>query len=318
MSAKNLVICDSEVRYAYGLGENISERNELDVKVFVCTDLNYVRRFQKNKEIHILMLGENVWREDQTDIAAEHVFVLSSQMDIKLQENETVIYRFQSADAIFSSVFEMYSEKTSHSILKYTRKKRQRMIAVYSPIHRIGKTTFALSLGKELARNAKTLYINLENYAGLGGAFRGQEERNLGDLLYYMKQENGNVALRLSMMVGKTGDLHYIPPITMCTDLQSISLEEWKLLFEQIMNDGVYENIILDLGDCIQGLFEILQMCDKVYMPILEDVVSTRRLEQFDENLCRQNLTGLQQRICRFTATPDMEDYAKQLIREEE
>ena len=54
LSAKNLVICDSEVRYAYGLGENISERNELDVKVFVCTDLNYVRRFQKSKEIHIL------------------------------------------------------------------------------------------------------------------------------------------------------------------------------------------------------------------------------------------------------------------------
>lgn len=318
MGEKNLVICDSEVRYAYGLGENVSERNELDVKVFVCTDLNHVRRFQKNKEIHILMLGENVWREERTDIEADHIFVLASQTDLELQENETLIYRFQAADTIFSSVFETYSERTSQNILKHTRRKKQRMIAVYSPIHRIGKTTFALALGKELARDAKTLYINLENYAGLGGAFRGPEERNLGDLLYYMKQENGNVALRLSMMVGKTGDLHYIPPISMCTDLQGVSLEEWKLLFQQIMNDGIFENIVLDLGDCVQGLFEILQMCDKVYMPVLEDVTSMRKLEQFDENIRRQKLSGLQQKICRFTATLDMEEYAKQLIREDE
>lgn len=318
MSEKNLVICDSEVRYAYGLRENISERNELDVKVFVCTDLNNVRRFQKKREIHILVLGENVWRQDRAGIIAEQVFVLSSQLGLELQENETEVYRFQSADAIFSNVFEVYSEKTNQDILKHMRKKKQRMIAVYSPIHRIGKTTFALALGKELAKDAKTLYIDLEDYAGLGETFRGVEGRNLGDLIYYMRQENGNAALRLSMMAGRMGELHYIPPIAMSTDLQEISLDEWQMLFGQILNSRIYETVILDLGESVQGLMGILQMCDKIYMPILEDMISTRKLEQFDENLRKLKITGLQQKMYRFTADKDMEEYAKKIVREEQ
>lgn len=318
MSERNLVICDSEVGYAYGLGENISERNELDVKVFVCTDLNNVRRFQRNREIHILILGENVWREERRDISAEQVFVLTSQYDLELKENETEIYRYQSADAIFSKVFEIYSEKMNQDVLKHMRKTKQRMIAVYSPIHRIGKTTFGLAFGKELAKDTKTLYLNLEDYAGLGEAFKGVEGRNLGDLIYYMKQENGNVALRLSLMVGKIGELYYIPPIAMSKDLHEISLDEWQMLFGQILQNGIYETLILDLGEGVQGLIGILQMCDKIYMPILEDTISMRKLEQFDENLRKLKISGLQQKIHRFTAVEDMEEQAKKMVREEQ
>ena len=318
MSEKNLVICDSEVRYAYGLGDYVSERNELDVKVFVCTDLNNVRRFQKKREIHMLILGENEWKQDREGITAEQVFVLSSQLELELQENETEIYRFQSADAIFLNVFETYSEKTNQDVLKHMRKKKQKIVAVYSPIHRIGKTTFALSLGKEFAKNGRTLYVNLENFAGFGGTFKSDEGRNLGTLIYYMKQEKGNAALRMSMMADKIEELNYIPPMEMYTDLQGISLEEWQMFLGQILQSGIYGTVILDLGEGVQHLMGILQMCDKIYMPILEDVISTRKLEQCDENLRRLKITGLQQKICRFTAMEDMEEQAKKMIREEQ
>ena len=40
------------------------------------------------------------------------------------------------------------------------------VIGVYSPIHRIGKTQYALQLAKEFAKKGNTLYLNLEAYAG--------------------------------------------------------------------------------------------------------------------------------------------------------
>ena len=318
MNERNLVICDSEIHYAYGLGENISGRNELAVRVFVCTDLNKVRRFQEKKQIHILVLGENVWKEKRDDIYAEQVFVLTSEIGIQLAENETEVYRFQSADAIFAKILEIYSDRTNHNVLKHVRKANQKMIAVYSPIHRIGKTTFALALGKELSNYSKTLYINMESYADINGRIKSVNGKNLGDLFYYIKQEKGNVALRLSMMVSQIGNLDYVSPMRMSSDLHEIKLEEWEILFTQILENTIYENIVLDLGEGIQGLFGILQMCNKIYMPVLEDMVSAQKLAQYDENLQILKLKNVQQNTYRFTVVDNMEEYARKLIKGEQ
>jgi len=86
-------------------------------------------------------------------------------------------------------------------VAKTLRKTRGSLIGVYSPIHRIGKTKYALELGKELAEKGPVLYLNLEEYAGGEHYFSKEQEQNLGDLLYYSKQETGNLGLRISMMI---------------------------------------------------------------------------------------------------------------------
>ena len=45
--------------------------------------------------------------------------------------------------------------------------RRSRMIGVYSPIGRCGKSSFAFTLGQVLAREEKVLYITLEEFSGL-------------------------------------------------------------------------------------------------------------------------------------------------------
>lgn len=62
------------------------------------------------------------------------------------------------------------------AVAKTLRKTRGSLIGVYSPIHRIGKTKYALELGKELAEKGPVLYLNLEEYAG--GEHYFQKNRN--------------------------------------------------------------------------------------------------------------------------------------------
>ena len=73
------------------------------------------------------------------------------------------------------------------AVAKTLRKTRGSLIGVYSPIHRIGKTKYALELGKELAEKGPVLYLNLEEYAGGEHYFSKEQEQNLGDLLYYVR-----------------------------------------------------------------------------------------------------------------------------------
>ena len=317
MNEKNLVICDREFRYANGLGENVSERSELAMQVYICTNLEHVVHFQERKRIHILIIDEKYTFAERKIANAEQVFVLTRDCCKDLQEHEKEIYKYQHADKILAEIFEMYCEKTENNILKSIKKKKREIVAVYSPIHRVGKTTFALALGKELAQKEKTLYLNLEEYADVEGRFMRADGRNLGDLLYYMRQEKGNFPLRLSNTLAKIDELDYVPPILNSTDLKEITISEWKRLLEQIVNESIYETIVLDLGESIHGLFDILHMCDRIYMPILENEISEKKLKRYEENLKLLQLDSILQKTSQFVSTHDLEEYARKAAKGE-
>ena len=139
----------------------------------------------------------------------------------------------------------------------------------------------------------------------------------MGDLFYYMKQEKGNAALRLSLMVAQLDALDYVSPIPMCTDLQEIKKEEWESFLIQVLQNSVYENVILDLGNSVQGLFGILQMCDKIYMPVLEDEVSKRKVQQYLRNIEKLGLEQLKTNTYQFVMPEDIQKYAKWRVKEE-
>lgn len=317
MSEKNLVVCDKELRYADGLSENIATRSEFALRVYICTNLASVMRVRQERNIHILIVDEAFTYEERKEMKAEQTFVLTKEVCHDLGENEKEIYKFQSADKILAIVFETYCERSGNSILKTIKKQKRKLIAVYSPIHRVGKTSFAISLGKELAKMGKTLYLNLEEYADVGERFVKAEGRNLADLLYYMRQEGGDAALRVSTMAQQMENLDYIPPFLLSADLKQVSLEEWKNLLQLILEETIYETIILDLGESIQGLTELLQFCDTIYMPVLEDEISTCKVQCFREGLQQMKVEGLADKIQEFTAADDMETYARTLIKEE-
>ena len=47
-----------------------------------------------------------------------------------------------------------------------------------------------------------------------------------------------------------------------------------------------YEFVILDIGGAVDGTFQVLDMCRRIYMPVLSDPVSISKIAQF-ENLVR-------------------------------
>ena len=315
MEEKNLVVCAKELRYVTGLGENISLRTEFALKVHICTSVSSVMQFRQKQKLHILIIDEEFLYEERQMLDAEQTFVLTKDGCKDLGEKEKEIYKFQSADKILSEVFEAYCGQSENSLLKRKNKQEKMLIAVYSPIHRIGKTAFAIALGKELAKTGRTLYLNLEEYADVEGRFIRAEGKNLSDLLYFMRQEE-DTALRVSTMIAHMGDLEYIPPFLNGEDLREISSEEWQNLLSFLLDETIYENVILDLGEGIQGLLKILKFCDKVYMPILEDEISRKKVYRFEEMLRQIGIGWLEQKIYQFVATENMDVCVKKVIEE--
>lgn len=285
MRCKNLVIYDNEEEYARNLMERLVLKKEMAFQVRMFREEEGVRAFARGQAIDLLLIGEEY--KCRGSIEADKVFVLTKGECKDLKEGEVAIFKYQSADEILSDILAACLNEDDAGLPIMRKVGKGKIIGVYSPIHRIGKTRFALNLGKEEGRKVPTLYLNLEEYAGKQSYFGEQKSQTLEDLLYYAKQENNNLGIRIGAMVKQSGDLDFIYPMPVAWDVRNVTATEWIELFEQILEKSIYETIILDIGDSVQGIYEILERCDVIYTLYTQERIAQEKIKQYEENLLR-------------------------------
>ena len=281
---RQMIICGEEELYVLRLADMIADREELDLQVQVCTSFEQEERLEEFQDAELLLIGDEIPYEKRQTSRAARRFVLTSQEGAEVGEEEVPVYKYQSVHKIFARIMEVCLDHDRAGLFQVPRRDNQRLIVVYSPIHRIGKTRFARALGYELSRDEETLYINMQEYPGWG-MHREEKSASLADLLYYSRQEQNHLGLRLTSMVQDQEGLAVLDPIPVSRDLKEVAWEDWNSLILQILKKGPYQNMILDLSESVQGLFEILKMCDEWYLPYIEDEDEERKLEQFFDTL---------------------------------
>ncbi len=284
MYVKNVVICDCEKQYAKNLLQIFSGKKLNGIRLYLFDTPEEAAVFAAKETIHILLIASEYFQSTESLIPAEVCFILTREFAEKEEADRNVIYRYQSAEAIWNHMMEDVKNGNDIKYLPLEAVEGE-LIGIYSPIHRIGKTQFALELGKRLAEKEPVLYLNLEEYSGGKWYFPDMQEQTMGDLLYYCSQGRKDLGLRISSIVGQCGKLDYVSPISCVQDLRAVSENEWFTLLECILEQCVYGKVILDLGDSIAGLYSILLRCDTIYTPVIEEAAALAKLSQYTENL---------------------------------
>ncbi len=327
MQEGNLVICDPQRQYARNLLQMFTRYKTAELPMYLFHTLEELSRFAEQKRIQTLLIAGEFSMDQRGKQKAENLFVLVKNAQDPLGKGEIGILRYQSAEGIWKQVQKRKKEAEKKSQKKGNQERRNlekenqergnlekenlekkvpvkerksrdsvlnenegELIGVYSPVHRIGKTKFAIQLAKELAEKEPVLYLNLEEYAGTEYYFSECHGKTLADLIYYTRQGKGNPGLQISMMTGQDGELDYILPMPYVQDLQEVSEGEWMKLFHQILEHCIYRKIVLDLGDSIRGLFQILKACHVVYTPYIEEGTAHAKLNRYAENLRKSGM----------------------------
>ena len=134
------------------------------------------------------------------------------------------------------------------------------ILGVYSPVNRCGKTALALTLAQVLSRTESVLFISLEEFAGFEAILGGEVNQDFSDVLYLCRQGSFNW-MKLRAMVCSVGQVDMIPG---------------------------------------RGSAALLDCCDGVYLPVLEDPVSRAKLQAFDRYLSAAGAVSLKEKICRL------------------
>lgn len=313
MKRKRMAIYDQEADYTCRFAEYASRRRDPFFTVHGFTDCEELGNYAQENPVDILLIPPDYLEDVSQKGDFGQVILLSDSEYFNGEPEYPAVYKFQSCDKILRKVLDVYAEQAFALAGKALRLEHMRLIGIYSPIGRTGKTSFALALGRELAKQKKTLYLNMEEYSGFHVLYPNGEGWTLSELMYFLKQGKKTFACKLEGMIRQMGNLDYIPPLKSPIELHQVTLEDWECLLETLGRETNYEFVILDLDGVVNGLFELLERCEKIYLPISQDETAKAKLLQYEEILTLLDLEEILKKTkkIQFLGEQDLEDLAR-------
>lgn len=299
MSSKQLVICDADTDYTARLRAFFCGKKELAFQVKICDSPQKLQEIKAESPDSMLLIHESFAKNDVLEGWQGKVIILSETKGTDSCGKWQAVFKYQSCGDFLTGILESCEKTDIEGVWRVRKSAAGRVIGIYSPVRRLGQTTFALEMAKELSGDANVLYLNLETYAGYEGYFMKPDKKSMSTLLYYVKQESANIGMVLATLVCQIGEVDYVPPVMLSEDLQAMTEKEWLWLFREIIRNSIYDVLILDLGESVQGLFEILKFCDDVYMPVADDRIAAAKIRQYEDNLREMGYAQLVERMIR-------------------
>ncbi len=232
----------------------------------------------------MLVVAESAFRQELRGLAPGCLVVLG-ESGVMRWEDISYVDKYQEAEEVFRQLLGVYMEIADIQLPFLRTNRKTVFIGNYSPVHRCMQTSFAITMSLMLAKKHSTLYLNFEHYAGISELLPDMQTLDLADLLYFLNAQKDKFRLRLQTILKHKGALAYVPPVKSGQNLITVTPQEWLGLLERIEELEEYEYVVLDLGESMQGLFEILRMCRHVYTLTREDRIARGKLLQYEQVL---------------------------------
>ena len=287
MKQKIFAICDLEEAYAFRLTEYMLEKVRIPYTIHLFTKVEELQIYVQRERIEILLIAESalmMLRKEYVRQQVEQIFVLQEDDAVK-REDIHYISKFQDPDRIVQALSELITDLSNWNYREAETDRAVKLIGIYSPIKRCLQTTFALTMGQIIAKGHRTLYINFENYSGFGQMLKREFSTDMMDLMYYFRCAKDKLPLRLPSIIQNINGLDYIPPIQSLAGVREADGKQWLELCEYVAGIGQYEYIILDLDDGMEGIFDLLRHCCKIYTITKDDSFAVAKINQYEQIL---------------------------------
>ena len=286
-----LILYDEDEEYAELMGEYLLSQKGLPWKIAVCTSENDLMKICTGRN-PVLVTSSSAYRESLKQVGALKIIVLDDGGGIK---TEPRIEKYQPAEETLRKILEIFMQDADEdfAVRFEPAGEKAKLIGVFSPVRRCYQTTFSVLMGRLLLGRGRVLYLSFEFCEGCEEFIPPEKCGNLSDLMYFIKSPPSVFSVRFKSMVRTIAGLDYIPCAIPGTDLTEIPEEEWKSFLMRICSLEGYSYVILDLSECIRGIFGILRMCDTVYTLTRNDRVAKHKIESYENVLKMYDYTDV-------------------------
>lgn len=292
----NLGIYDKDRAYVVGLSEYINRQDGLPIRAKAFTNQENLEEHILNNSVDIILTGEEV----RTQVKKLPVIYISEDKDFG--KKDSCIYKYQNLRDITRKIQDYAKVKLKKDC------QNRKICCVFSPLGRCGKTSFAKAL---VAYYANSTYLGMEDYAPSdAGIFKeeypyylaGMDDRLLQDIELVDRDERG---------------CRYIYLTDSYMDAMCVGEEQIRWLINSIVENGGDRALVFDMGQVTLSEPGVLNLFDEIYVPVIEDAVSRKKLERFVDILRKNGMEHILHRLI-YIHVPDKEKPDVEYILKEE
>lgn len=294
MKTVRIGIFDEEEYYAGKLSVYLNRMGKGRWNVVAFTDKKAIEEYAAKRNLDILAGTD---REVLKSLKQKHNNIYIIWLREKLEKNRAYL---EGSKTDISSICRYTSAKevgktigdAALKILTCTESIKP-MVAVYSPVGRCGKTSFALSIVRN-ENFGKWLYIGMEDYSFLGTEVEeiSLENRELDSFLYFVKERNQE-KIHVLLNSGQS----VIPSAFSPFDTKQINKEDIQWLFAVLQQIEMYSGVLFDIGTGILQNPEWLSMFDYILVPFLPEEKSMGKRKQFEQLIDAYGLEEIKEKI---------------------
>ena len=282
---KILAIVNGDKVYADKLASYLESQKTVPLYPHVFVDANECKGYLAKHPVEIILVDEQ--QKEAFRGSAVQVVLLAEEKLVDKKEKFASVYKYQRADRLVCSLLEWYVQSLQGNAgWKYSMVEKK-IIGIYSPVNRCGKTTFGLLYSRMLAGKDKVLFLNLEPFSGLAERFGFREDGNLSDVLYYIKERKETIFHYIQTAVENHEGLYILPPVLVQSDIGALEEEDWNWFIGELVGKSDYDVIVMELSSSMRDMKIGFRECSRLFVPSLRDSISAMKVEEFKEYLSK-------------------------------
>lgn len=291
-SRLNLVIAGKDEEYIKNLAgfvlDSYSKRFEICCFGQKETLLTYL--MDDNNIIDILLVDDWVYEKNLPVKSVKTTIFLCEGIPLEKSKNHCVINKYQHGHALIAEIINIFSQKNQVKCSIINSKRNTKIVAVFSPSGGAGKTCIAAGCSIQCARKGLSVfYLNMEDISSANLFFGCNSDKNLSNILYYLKEKKESLILNIEGIrcVHPDYKVHYFLSPDSVQDINEVVADEVRFLIHQLRIMNEYDVVFIDMSSSLNANnIAILEECDNIIFIVTQDRISNYKtkviLNEFD------------------------------------
>lgn len=321
---RNCIIFDEDEIYAYRLMSYMKAKNGMPYEFMIYTDVNALYQYLQGNRADLLICGQSL--VEQADENNQNC-LLSNFSRVLILCNERPqegaidsgifhpVFKYQSTEHIIREVLGYDAREDSGNCSDLQNagsfgraNYHGKIFLVYSPAGKCYKTTFAMALADAMGKKREVLYLNLEEYTGLGNLLGNtQSQGTLSDVMYMYRRGSSGLANYIRQILQKLGHFYVIPPVAVSEDVVDVLPQEWSTFLEFVMERLGFDACVVDVGNLIVKPWELFAVAETVFVPMTGNLMEESKVAEFEHVMSLMGRMNILEKLERIDIAEDEE-----------
>lgn len=296
---KLVVILDAMPEYANRLALYLNGSREFPYRAVVPADAEEAKEYRNRDAIYAILAAEQLERE-VLEIAAGTGIRLFWLGESKRDRSGSVLFRYTSAKEIEKLFYE-----------KETSEKKIPVLGFYSPAGGCEAELLSRKIAVELGKRGKLLYLPFFPF----GIYGREERDGLSEAIFFIRQKEVRLREQLQGLLQRGDCMDSLGPLRWSTELTSVTKEDVTELLSPENWETEYGAYFIAVGQWDRTGRELLQLCDRIFVPVWGQEEGRRLQEEFRRQLKESGETRLYSGLLEFEVSDPLPENMETAIR---